>query len=144
MRNIRSGLLAVLLGELCPLISAAENPSVDELVRDLKSETFRDRFRAATELKKLGAGAKDALPALIVALNDPENSVRQLAAQSIGNLGVDGKPALPTLLDNLQKSQSFLAIDYATAITRISDTASKTAVRRLLVIKSPKTGTSSS
>ncbi len=140
MRNIRSGLLAVLLGELCPLISAAENPSVDELVRDLKSETFRDRFRAATELKKLGAGAKDALPALIVALNDPENSVRQLAAQSIGNLGVDGKPALPTILDNLQKSQSFLAIDYATAITRISDTASKTAVRRLLVIKSPKTG----
>lgn len=138
MSNGKQILFAVTLYSIC-CPALAESRGVDQLARDLKSEVVRDRYQAADELKKLGGGAKDALPELVEALQDPENSVRQLAAQAIGNLGQDGRPALPALLKVLQETRNFLAIDYAMAMTRISDTATRDAVRQLLLVKSPKT-----
>jgi HEAT repeat protein len=54
------------------------SPAVAELATALKDPDARLRNDAAQALAKMGSDAKLAVPELIVALNDPEESVRRI------------------------------------------------------------------
>ena len=49
------------------------------------------------------AGSREALPALIGALDDEDGKVREAAAQAIGNMGPDALPALAAMLTHHDK-----------------------------------------
>jgi HEAT repeat protein len=80
-----------------------EDDPLPDLVRGLKSEISADRLRAARNLGRLGWLAREALPALVVALNDSEAKVREASAHAIGLMGPDALPTLITMLAHTDK-----------------------------------------
>ncbi len=79
-------------GETNPADAAKKVP---QLIAALKDRSFfPDRYRAAKDLGELGPAARDAVPALAAALNDPEPLVRIAAAGAIGRIGVLSPEAL--------------------------------------------------
>jgi HEAT repeat protein len=77
-------LLLVLFLALCPAGEAADlvpAQRVRELVKELKSDYWPDRARAASALGDLGPDAAGVTPALAAALRDPEEVVRYRAAR---------------------------------------------------------------
>jgi HEAT repeat protein len=55
--------------------------------KDLQSKDSFEREKAAVALAKLGPGAKDAVPALMKALDDPEEDVRRRIPYALGRIG---------------------------------------------------------
>ena len=47
----------------------------------------------------LGRIGRDAVPALITALQDDDNDVRRWAAEALGNIGAQARDAVPALTD---------------------------------------------
>jgi hypothetical protein len=68
------------------------------------------RTGAAHALAVLGSEAKDALPELVAALQDPSAEVRWAAAQALGRIGAPAVPVLLTTLTNQDPSLRQLAI----------------------------------
>jgi HEAT repeat protein len=72
--------------------------SLAELVKDLKDPDAGVRARAAVNLSHIPADqAKEAVPALIEALEDPSPEVRRYAALSLGSYGSAASAAVPAL-----------------------------------------------
>jgi HEAT repeat protein len=67
-----------------------------------ESRDARRRARAAEALGELGPGAKDAVPALIAALDDDSPLVRIMAADALGRVGPEAKAAVPRLVAGLK------------------------------------------
>lgn len=57
----------------------------------------RVRQLVATTLGKIGPAAKEAIPALTIAVGDPSYDVQQAAAEALGLMGPDAKSAVPAL-----------------------------------------------
>lgn len=79
-----------------------------ELVKKLKSPDPETRRLAAKEIGDLGAGAKEAVPALAAALKDGDKFVRRFAAQSLAKIGepaVGARDALAGVLKNPQEQR---------------------------------------
>src|SRR5262249_48889860 len=57
-------------------------------------------------LKKMGAEAKTAVPALIVALKDQEEDVRCVVADALGAIGPAAREAVPALAEGLKDKDS--------------------------------------
>ena len=55
------------------------------------------RINAALALGGIGPAAKDAVPALIIALKDEEENIRLTAALALGDNGPAAKDAVPAL-----------------------------------------------
>ncbi len=83
-------------------MSALDDPLPD-LLRALRSTVTDSRNRAAKALGRLGWLARDALPALTAAVDDPDAGVREAAAQAIGQMGLDALPQLTRLLTHEDK-----------------------------------------
>jgi HEAT repeat protein len=80
----------------------ADDP-LPTLVRGLQSHTPADRLLAAKDLGRLGWLAREALPALVSALEDGDPKVREAAAHAVGQMGPDGLPALSGMLNHPDK-----------------------------------------
>lgn len=80
----------------------ADDPLPD-LVRALRGRVPADRLRAAKDLGRLGWLARDAMPALVAAVNDDDPKVREAAAQAVGQMGPEALPALAGLLAHPDK-----------------------------------------
>jgi HEAT repeat protein len=67
-----------------------------------KSADPRERARAAQALGELGPKAKDAVPALVSALDDDAPSVRVDATVALGRIGPDARAAVPHLVATMK------------------------------------------
>jgi HEAT repeat protein len=77
-----------------------------ELADRLASGDREVRREAAYALALLGSEAKDALPALIKALDDPDKQVWSNAVTAVANIGPEAEAAIPTLIDALNSRRS--------------------------------------
>jgi HEAT repeat protein len=85
-----------------PPTAVADDP-LPELLRGLRGPESADRLRAARDLARLGWLAREALPALVGALEDEDAKVREVSAQAIGNMGPDVLPTLAGMLTHHDK-----------------------------------------
>lgn len=69
----------------------------------LRSASAADRLRAAKDLGRLGWLARDAMPALVCALDDEDAKVRETAAHAIGGMGPEALPVLVRMLGHPDK-----------------------------------------
>jgi HEAT repeat protein len=72
-------------------------------MRGMRSPLADIRHRSARALGRLGSLARDAMPALVHALNDSEAAVRESAAQAIGTMGHEALPHLVVMLQHTDK-----------------------------------------
>ena len=80
-----------------------DDDPLPELIQGLHSEIPADRLKAAKNLGRLGWLARDALPALIRALDDLDARVRESAAHAIGLMGPEALPTLTLMLTHSDK-----------------------------------------
>lgn len=71
--------------------------TVSDLAEALQYGDPRERYRAAQFLGRFGPKAVDAVPALVAALADEKQTVRQDAAIALGKIGPTAKAAIPAL-----------------------------------------------
>jgi HEAT repeat protein len=71
--------------------------STDQLITDLKSPQERDQIIAVRLLPQRKGDAARVVPALIEALGDKSDGVRQSAAIGLGYFGEQAKDAVPAL-----------------------------------------------
>ena len=74
-----------------------------DLIRTLRSRAITERIRAARDLGRLGALARDALSTLVGLLRDEDAKVREAAAQAVGQMGSAALPALSGMLAHSDK-----------------------------------------
>ena len=87
-------------------VASAGAAEVAVLSQELGAPNVVVRREAAYTLDKMGAAAKDALPALIRALDDNDKQVWSFSISAIANLGPDAKDAIPALIDGLGNRKS--------------------------------------
>jgi HEAT repeat protein len=85
-------------------MTSADDP-LPALVRALRSQNAPERVRAAKDLGRLGWLARDAMPALVAALDDDEAKVRESSAHAIGLMGPE---ALSTLTGMLRHDDKYV------------------------------------
>ena len=101
---MRKRLAVPAIAWLCGLPAIAADVAV--LSQELGAPNIAVRRDAAFSLEAMGAGAKDALPALIRALDDADKQVWSFSISAIANLGPDAKDAIPVLIDGLGNRRS--------------------------------------
>src|SRR5438445_12511251 len=77
--------------------------SLRQWAADLKDPDAEVRHQAAYALSRMGFNIRQAFPALKEAVKDSDPSVRQYAAEALGNTGTQ---ALPVLLELLESEDS--------------------------------------
>jgi len=83
---------------LCLLACAGcGKKSTDELITDLKSPQEKEQTIAVRLLPQRKGDAARVIPALIEALGDKSDGVRQSAAIGLGSFGEQAKDAIPAL-----------------------------------------------
>ncbi len=134
-----------LLLALTPFIlHAKQKPDPLKLAAQLTTGDRDAKREASHQLEKLGPAAKDALPALITALEETDSQIWANSIAAIAAIGPDAKDAVPKLLEMLDgsRARSFRFYDRsqpilraAHALTRIGDAAKPALIEAL------KTGT---
>ena len=84
----------------------ATQQSVSRLAEALQAADLAERRRAATALHELGPEAKEAAPALRLALKDPDGEVQMWAALTLINNQSYDKAEIPVLIAALQHDNS--------------------------------------
>src|SRR5262245_6539542 len=106
--KIRPRLTMVIIRAACLLFTSAlllvgngkaaqKADQISDLTQRLQSQDSIIRRNAAYALGQIGAGAKEAVPALIAALKDRDTEVRRSAASALGQIGPVAKEAVPAL-----------------------------------------------
>ena len=86
-------------------MSTNRNQDISALILDLQDPNDNVRSSAADALGDLGAEAKDAIPALIVVVQQEQDYwVRNRAIVALGNMGEAAKTAIPDLVALLKDS----------------------------------------
>ena len=75
----------------------SDGHTLSEWVTDLKAAAPQVRNAAAYEISGMGPAAAAAVPALIVALDDPDPTVRFPVTVALGEIGPAAKDAVPRL-----------------------------------------------
>ncbi|QEG27417.1 HEAT repeat protein [Gemmata obscuriglobus] len=83
--------------------SATADDPLPDLVRALRNASAAIRFRAAKDLGRLGWLAREAMPALVHALDDEDAKVRETAAHAIGGMGPEALIVLVRMLEHHDK-----------------------------------------
>jgi HEAT repeat protein len=83
-------------------MTPADDP-LPALVKGLGSLSPVDRLEAAKDLGRLGWLAREAMPALVSALDDRDPKVREAAAHAIGQMGPESLPVLAKMLNHQDK-----------------------------------------
>jgi HEAT repeat protein len=102
MKNTMIGLLIALTIGCGSGTLQMSKKSPKELVDLLRHEDLRDQ--AADRLREMGPNAREAVPELIAALQDPNDAVRYEAASVLLHIGPDAEAAIKPLAD-LAKDQ---------------------------------------
>jgi len=114
------------LSLLCFLTACSSKPyegkSVAELQQMLQDPSSTVQAQGAFGLSRLGAEARDAVPALIACLQS-ETIVRQNAALALGAIGPDAKEAVPALTKLLQDPEWTVRRHAALALGEIGPAA---------------------
>ncbi len=113
---------------------------VPELVRELSDPILEHRLQTVRTLGRLGPLASDALPTLVILLEDDQDVLREAVAQAIGQMGLEALSVLRGLLYHWDKRVRRQAV---WAIGKLG-TAAREALpdlRRLLDDLDPRTAT---
>jgi HEAT repeat protein len=93
------------------------NAKVASLVEQLlKGARPESRVQAAGKLGELGKSAPEAIPALLQALDDPDNHVRDRATVALWNMGPLARIAVPKLMEILKDKQAGEDLRWSAAI----------------------------
>ncbi len=110
----------------------AQQPSVEQLARQLASTDAKARHAAADELADLGRRAAAATPALAKALASEDADTRWRAARAIGEVGAGAASAAEALTGKLADREPLVRAHAARALGLIGAADSKTAVPKLV------------
>ena len=111
-------LTCLVLLVISPLAAKTKREEAQDLMTELaKSRDDSVRANAAWQLGQMGA--TDAVPALILALEDRDSTVRANAAASLWNLGDVSKPAMPALRKSLVDSYAGVVSNAAGALVML-------------------------
>ena len=100
---------------------------IERPIEELRDEDWIVRADAAAELGRMGEGAKDAVPALIQALQDSDAEVRYNATWALGNIG---EGAVPALIQALQGPDEGVRWNAAEALGKIGTPEALEAVKK--------------
>ena len=122
--------LSVLADKLGPWTEQA----VVDLTRALREREGGGSSRSAPAraLGAIGPQAKDAVPVLAKALEDPDYNVRWAAAEALGRIGEPAKAAVPALARTLTDKITSVRRETVVALGRIGP-AAKEAIRALKI-----------
>lgn len=118
--------------------------TVPDLIHGLDDEFEWVRMNCALALAQAGPSASDAVPALLAAVNNPENrrinrafhvSIRQQSIVALGRIGPAAKDAVPTLTEALTDSDIETRLRAVTALGRIGTDALNAVPQILLLLK---------
>jgi len=126
MKNFRFTLVVAALALGCQSGSSSNLSTNDipRLIRDLKQGDENTRAEAAEALGDLGADGKPALPALLMALGDEGERVRQNVLRAIVAIGPDEK-AIQPLTNSLKDSDNIVRALSASALGQLGPLARK-------------------
>ena len=126
MKHFRFTFVIVALALGCQSESNSDTSVKDipRLIRDLKEGDENTRAEAAEALSDLGAEGKPALPALLMALGDEGERVRQNALRAILAIGPDEK-AIQPLTNSLKDSDNVVRALSASALGQLGPLARK-------------------
>ncbi len=82
---------------------------VDRNIRLLRGKDAGERVAAVIALGELGTRARKAVPALLIALDDPEPMVRERAAEALGKIGASDKKTILSLIGRFADEDPFVA-----------------------------------
>ncbi|MBT9313152.1 HEAT repeat domain-containing protein [Leptothoe kymatousa] len=121
------------LAGLDPEVLATERlrRRIRRLMSDLSVAEPEDRQRAAREIGKIGADAKDALTALIKTAQDLDGDVRASAIQSIGKLGQSSELVVHTLMQASEDTEPHVRAQAVSALVELSVVSNSTQMRFL-------------
>jgi HEAT repeat protein len=105
-------------------------PAVQSLLRAMQDP--RSRWMAVVALGEMGATARDAVPALMEALEDDDSAVRWDAAKALGKLGPAAARAVPALVAVLHEQSDAIVRQYAVAALGSMGAAARSAVPALI------------
>ncbi len=98
--------------------------AVPALLNELKnSESNVVRVHVARALGKIGPVTNDVVPALIAALEDPDNYLRKTAAEALGEIGPAAKDAVPSLIAALKDPNVKVRREVVWALGKIGPSA---------------------
>jgi HEAT repeat protein len=81
----------------------SDGRTLTQWIADLKAPAPQTRNAALYEISGMGPAAAPAVPALIVALDDPEATVRFPATVALGEIGPAAKAAVPKLKQMMEE-----------------------------------------
>ena len=81
----------------------SDGRTLTQWIADLKAPAPQTRNAAAYEISGMGPAAAPAVPALIEALSDPEETVRFPATVALGEIGPAAKAAVPKLKQMMEE-----------------------------------------
>jgi HEAT repeat protein len=87
-------------------VQAADAPSVETLIGQMKTGDREVRREATFQLERLGPKGREALPLLLNALDDPDKQIWSNAVAAIAAMGPEAKDAIPKLLEGLDSRKS--------------------------------------
>ena len=102
-------------------VGAQTSSEVASLINQLRNGSAEARRDAANALGRIGAAAKDAIPQLVVSLNDPDKNVRLAAAYALSQIRV--KEAVPHLVDLLKDPDKDVHLAAVVALGQIGAAA---------------------
>src|SRR5262249_37130950 len=116
---------AIVAFPVCAMCKERKDPiyfgkTVGEWALQLKDRDRDKRLEATANLGLIGNDAKDALPALVDALEEKDESVRLIACAALGKIG---PVALPVLINALQHHYQDIRCEAARAIASIGPKA---------------------
>ena len=95
-----------------------DSAKVYELIQALEDNSLRVRIKAADDLGKLGALAKQGVPALTKALEHENGMVRAIVADALGRIG-EAYDVGPKLLEVMRKGEHYSSGHAAVALARL-------------------------
>src|SRR4030095_6702295 len=101
-RNAASRNFVWLIG-LCVCSGLLHAADVAKLAEELRAPMLSVRRDAAYQLNQLGKEAKDAVPALIKALEDSDHQVWVLSISALAHIGPDATAGIPTFTEGMQR-----------------------------------------
>jgi hypothetical protein len=102
----------------------ADGRPLSQWIRDLKAQSPQTRNAAAYEIAGLGPAASAAVPALIVALDDPVPAVRFPVTVALMEIGPAAKAAVPRLQQMMaEEINDEIAASARRALKRIDPSA---------------------
>jgi HEAT repeat protein/tRNA A-37 threonylcarbamoyl transferase component Bud32 len=113
-----------------PEQEAGVPPAVQSLLRAMQDP--RSRWMAVVALGELGAAARDAVPALIEALEDTDAAVRWDSAKALGKLGPAAARAVPALAAIVHERGDAIVRQYAVAALGAIGAPARAAVPALI------------